>query len=94
MTTLSSSKPSLPEAVLPQSAAALVDEAIASGDVQAINYFIATKYVDALKAIAASPNQKLVLMPLEASSVIGAIGGIAELAKAAAGGDAAAKAPR
>jgi len=76
------------------SATTAVSNAIASGDVQAINYFIATKYVDALKAIAASPNQKLVLMPLEASSVIGAIGGIAELAKAAAGGDAAAKAPR
>ncbi len=62
----------------------LVSQAIAKGDVQAINYFVATKYVDALKEIGAAPNQKLVLMPLEASNVIGAIGGIVELAKAAA----------
>jgi regulator of protease activity HflC (stomatin/prohibitin superfamily) len=59
----------------------MVSKAIASGDINAINYFVATKYVDALKAIAMSPNEKLVLMPLEAASVIGAIGGIAELAK-------------
>ena len=59
----------------------MVSKAIASGDINAINYFVATKYVDALQAIAMSPNEKLVLMPLEAASVIGAIGGIAELAK-------------
>ena len=62
-------------------ATTMVSEAIAKGDVQAINYFIAQKYVEALGKIATSPNEKLVLMPLEASSVIGAIGGIAELAK-------------
>lgn len=59
----------------------MVSEAIASGDIQAVNYFVATKYVEALKDIAKSPNQKLVMMPLEASSVIGSIAGIAELAK-------------
>jgi len=59
----------------------MVSEAIAKGDVQAINYFVALKYVEALARIATSPNEKLVLMPLEAASVIGAIGGIAELAK-------------
>ena len=64
-------------------ATALVSTAIAQGDVQAVNYFVATKYIDALKDIATSSNQKLVFMPLEASSVIGAIGGIADLAKAA-----------
>jgi regulator of protease activity HflC (stomatin/prohibitin superfamily) len=64
-------------------ATALVSTAIAQGDVQAVNYFVATKYIEALKDIATSPNQKLVFMPLEASSVIGAIGGIADLAKAA-----------
>ena len=63
----------------------MVSKAIASGDINAINYFVATKYVDALKSIAMSPNEKLVFMPLEASSVIGAIGGIAELAKDAMG---------
>jgi len=55
--------------------------AIAEGDVQAINYFIAQKYVEAFKALATSPNQKLVLMPMEASGVIGSIAGVAELAK-------------
>ncbi len=64
-------------------ATARVSAAIAQGDVQAINYFVATKYIEALKDIATSPNQKLVFMPLEAASVIGAIGGIADLAKAA-----------
>lgn len=59
----------------------MVSKAIESGNINAINYFVATKYVDALKDIASAPNEKLVLMPLEASSVIGAIGGITELAK-------------
>lgn len=58
-----------------------VSNAIASGDLNAINYFVATKYVEALKDVASAPNQKLVLMPLEAGNVIGALGGIAELAK-------------
>jgi regulator of protease activity HflC (stomatin/prohibitin superfamily) len=65
----------------------MVSKAIAEGNVQAINYFVAQKYVDALKEIAAAPNQKLVLMPLEAAGVIGAIGGIGDLAKAAFGKD-------
>ena len=63
-----------------------VSEAIAKGSVQAINYFVATKYIDALQRIASAPNQKMIFMPLEASSVIGAIGGIAELAKQAMSG--------
>ena len=58
-----------------------VSNAIASGNIQAINYFVATKYVEALKSVATAPNQKLILMPLEASNVIGALGGIAEIAK-------------
>jgi regulator of protease activity HflC (stomatin/prohibitin superfamily) len=62
-------------------ATAMVSEAISKGNVQAINYFVAQKYVDALQTVASAPNQKLVLMPLEASSVIGALGGIAELAR-------------
>jgi regulator of protease activity HflC (stomatin/prohibitin superfamily) len=59
----------------------MVSQAIAKGDIQAINYFVATKYIEALGQFAASPNGKLVFMPLEAGNVIGAIGGIAELAK-------------
>lgn len=63
----------------------MVSKAIAEGDPQAINYFVAQKYVDALGAFAASPNEKTIFMPLEASSVIGAIGGITELVKDAGG---------
>lgn len=59
----------------------VVSDAISGGNVQALNYFVATKYVESLKEIAMSPNQKLVLMPLEAAGVIGAIGGIGELAR-------------
>lgn len=61
----------------------MVSEAIGKGDVQAINYFVALKYVEALKDIGAADNSKLVFMPLDSSSVIGAIGGISELAKEA-----------
>ncbi|MDD1608234.1 MAG: hypothetical protein CG439_1851 [Methylococcaceae bacterium NSP1-2] len=61
----------------------MVSEAISKGDVQAINYFVALKYIDALKGIATADNSKLVFMPLDSSSVIGAIGGIGELAKEA-----------
>ncbi|MEJ2213252.1 MAG: SPFH/Band 7/PHB domain protein [Gammaproteobacteria bacterium] len=64
-------------------ATTMVSEAIAKGDVQAVNYFIAQKYTEALQNIAVSENNKLVLMPLEASSLIGSISGIAEVAKAA-----------
>ena len=53
------------------------------GDVQAVNYFVAQKYVEALQTIGSAPNQKLIFMPMEASGLIGAIGGVAELAKAA-----------
>lgn len=62
-------------------AVAMVSKSIAEGDVQAVNYFIAEKYVGALKEIAASPNQKILMMPLDTSGVIGSIAGIAELTK-------------
>lgn len=62
-------------------ATAMVSEAIAKGDVQAINYFVANNYITALESIAKSPNQKLLMLPVEASNVIGALGGIAEIAK-------------
>ena len=60
----------------------MVSTAIAQGDVQAINYFVAQKYVEALKAFAASPNQKLLMLPMETTGVLGSLAGIAELAKA------------
>ncbi len=64
-------------------ATTMVSEAIAKGDIQAINYFVAQKYVEALKDMASAGNHKVVLMPLEASSVIGSLAGITELAKEA-----------
>ncbi len=63
------------------SATTVVSDAIAKGDIQAVNYFVATKYVDALTAIGAADNQKIVMLPLEASSLIGSISGIADIAK-------------
>ncbi|SON57630.1 Modulator of FtsH protease HflC [Hartmannibacter diazotrophicus] len=60
-----------------------VSEAVAQGNVQALNYFIADKYTQALGKFATSPNQKILMLPIEASALIGTVGGIAELAKAA-----------
>ena len=59
----------------------VVSEAIAQGNVQAVNYFVAQKYIDALGHIASADNSKVILMPLEASQVIGAVGGIGEIVK-------------
>jgi regulator of protease activity HflC (stomatin/prohibitin superfamily) len=61
----------------------LVSTAIAQGNVQAINYFVALKYIEAFKSLAEGPNQKFVLMPMESAGVIGSLAGIAELAKEA-----------
>ena len=60
----------------------VVSDAIAAGNVQALNYFVAQKYTEALSKLASASNQRVILMPLEAASLIGSIGGIAELAKA------------
>ena len=59
----------------------MVSEAIAAGDMQAVNYFVAIKYVEALQAMGTSDNQKILFLPMEASSLIGSIGGIAELVR-------------
>lgn len=61
----------------------VVSVAIKEGNIHAINYFVAQKYIDALGKIASSDNQKVILMPLEASNVIGSIAGISEIAKEA-----------
>ena len=61
----------------------MVSEAIAGGNVQAINYFVAQKYIEAFKALAEAPNQKFVMMPMESAGVIGSLAGIADLAKEA-----------
>jgi len=65
----------------------MVSRAIAEGDIQAINYFIANKYTEALRDVAASPNSKTVMIPLEAAGLLGSIAGIADIAKAATGKD-------
>jgi regulator of protease activity HflC (stomatin/prohibitin superfamily) len=71
----------------------MVSAAIAKGDVQAINYFVANNYIKALESIAKSPNQKILMLPIEAANVIGALGGIAEIAKETFGGDRPARQP-
>jgi regulator of protease activity HflC (stomatin/prohibitin superfamily) len=72
-------------------ATVVVSEAVAKGDVQALNYFVAQKYTQALESLASSPNQRVLLMPIEATSLIGSLAGIAELAKASFGDEAVAR---
>ncbi len=69
------------EAEAEAKATAMVSTAIADGDVQAVNYFVATKYVDSLKEIASSPNSKTVFLPMEAAGIAGAVAGVGELTK-------------
>ncbi len=57
-----------------------VSRSIAKGDIQALNYFVAQKYTEAIGQIASAPNAKTIMMPLEAGSLIGTVAGIAELA--------------
>ncbi|MFN3591761.1 MAG: SPFH domain-containing protein, partial [Thermaurantiacus sp.] len=64
-------------------ATSLVSEAVRTGSIQAINYFVAEKYVGALKELAAAPNQKVMILPVEATTVLGALGGIGEIAREA-----------
>ncbi|AJC81084.1 MULTISPECIES: SPFH domain-containing protein [Rhizobium] len=59
----------------------MVSEAIAAGDVQAINYFVAQKYTEALASVGSAPNSKIVLMPMEASSILSSLGGIGAIAR-------------
>jgi regulator of protease activity HflC (stomatin/prohibitin superfamily) len=69
------------EAEAEAKATQVVSESIAAGNVQAINYFVAQRYVEALGRFAESPNQKMFFMPIEAAGVIGAIGGVSELVR-------------
>ncbi len=75
------------EAEAEAKATAMVSEAIARGDVNAINYFIAQKYVEAFAKLAESPQQKTVIVPAEMSALVGTVGGIGELVKAINGPD-------
>ncbi len=63
----------------------MVSEAIGRGDVAALNYFIADKYIKAFGQLAQSPNQKVVMLPLEATSMLSSLAGIGEIAKATFG---------
>jgi regulator of protease activity HflC (stomatin/prohibitin superfamily) len=63
-----------------------VSDAIRLGDVNALNYFIAQRYIDAFRVLAEAPNQKFVLLPMEATGLLSSLGGIGELARAALGG--------
>ena len=62
-------------------ATTFVSEAIGRGSIQAINYFVAQRYIDAIGRLAGTPNQKVILMPLESASMIGSLAGIAEVAR-------------
>ncbi|WP_299378363.1 SPFH domain-containing protein [uncultured Kiloniella sp.] len=75
------------EAEAEAKAAESVSRSIAEGDIQAINYFVAQKYVEAFGKFADSPNQKTMILPMEATGILGSIAGVAELAKAALGDD-------
>jgi regulator of protease activity HflC (stomatin/prohibitin superfamily) len=66
-------------------ATAMLSQALARGDRQAINYFVAQKYVEAFGRFATSPNQKVVFLPLEATSLLSSLGGIGEIAREAFG---------
>src|SRR5947209_1056905 len=63
----------------------MVSESIAKGDVAALNYFIADKYIKAFGQFADSPNQKILMLPIEATSILGSLAGIGEIAKATFG---------
>jgi regulator of protease activity HflC (stomatin/prohibitin superfamily) len=62
----------------------MVSKAVREGDVQALNYFVALKYVESLRDVAAAPNSKTIMIPVEASGLVGSIAGVAELARAVA----------
>ncbi|MGH6784577.1 MAG: SPFH domain-containing protein, partial [Sphingomicrobium sp.] len=64
----------------------MVSQAVARGDIAALNYFIAEKYLKAFAQIAESPNQKILMLPIEATQVLGSLAGIGEIAKATFGG--------
>ena len=74
------------EAEAEAKATAFVSEAIARGDINAINYFVAQKYVEAFGALAASPNSKMIIVPADFAGITGTVAGIGELVKSLADG--------
>ncbi len=75
------------EASAEAKATSMVSKAISQGNVQAVNYFVAQKYTEALGEIAASSNSKTIMIPLEAGSLVGSVAGIAEIAREAMSSD-------
>ena len=77
-------------------ATSMISDAIARGDLAAANFLVAERYVDAIRAIATAPNQKVVIVPIEAAGLAGTLGGIAEITRSVFGdgSGAAARAPR
>ena len=71
------------EASAEAKATSMVSKAISQGNVQAVNYFVAQKYTEALGEIAASSNSKTIMIPLEAGSLVGTVAGIADIAREA-----------
>jgi regulator of protease activity HflC (stomatin/prohibitin superfamily) len=71
------------EAEAEAKATQVVSDAISKGNIQAINYFVASKYMDVLKELAGADNQKVLMLPLETSAVIGSIAGLAEITREA-----------
>ncbi|MBO4556978.1 MAG: SPFH/Band 7/PHB domain protein [Elusimicrobiales bacterium] len=67
----------------------MVSDAIAAGNINAVNYFIAQKYLEAMKEIGASKNSKTIMLPIEATNILGSIAGIGEIAKEAMKGESA-----
>ena len=61
----------------------MLSEAIEAGSAQAINYYVAQRYLEALTAFAASPNQKTLVLPMEATGILGSLAGIGEIAREA-----------
>jgi len=72
----------------------MVSEATVHGDVAALNYLIADKYVRALQSLATAPNQKVFIVPMELASLAGTLGGVAQIAAGAFGDGRGAAAPR
>jgi regulator of protease activity HflC (stomatin/prohibitin superfamily) len=73
----------------------MVSEAVSRGDVASLNYFVAQKYIEAFGKLATSPNQKVLIVPMEATAVLGSLAGIGEIARATfGGGDSSGGAPR
>jgi regulator of protease activity HflC (stomatin/prohibitin superfamily) len=70
-------------------ATAMVSDAIARGDLAGANFLVAEKYVEAIRAIATAPNQKVVIVPIEAAGLAGTLGGIAEITRSVFGDGAA-----